>query len=364
MMREVWENCRAIESEEKGGKVLLRFIHNSINNGRGEVTCDQSADWLPVQHRAGDVRDGEWVVIVDQSTEWKKFSGVWYPSHQVKTAYYGSDLRPVKEFDLTVRNLRANGTANVPESVFSLSGMRVPDGTPGLDTRHDSPRALIRAGGVVRQSRPGEWPIPKTVQQIEREQADAAVPSGDQGISRPEAAPRETPGKAESSLANHEYLSLLDEYESAHKDGEKAIVESKTEQEQQAAFLALGRLEWSYASRFLALAQKYPGEPVAIDALGGLVANRFNPPEAEQAAEILIRDHIKSDRLISLYRQLGRSSSPLVHRSRSDSARRRGIRPDARRPRRGMPEPGISPRQSGRRPPQTERAGSRPAHEG
>ncbi len=55
---------------------------------------------------------------------------------------------------------------------------------------------------------------------------------------------------------------------------------------------------------------KYPGEPVAIDALGGLVANRFTPPEAEQAAEILIRDHIKSDKLISLYRQLGRSSSP------------------------------------------------------
>ncbi len=174
--------------------MLLRFIHNNINNGRGEVTCDQSADWLPVQHRAGDVRDGEWVVIVDLSTEWKKSSGVWYPSHYVKTAYW-SNRRPVKELDLTVRNLRANGDANVPESLFTLSGMRVPDGTPGLDTRNDSPRGLILAGGVVRQPRPGEGPIPKTVQQIEREQAEAAVPSGDRGFCGRKPRATETPGK-------------------------------------------------------------------------------------------------------------------------------------------------------------------------
>ncbi len=71
-MREIWENCRAIESEEKGGKVVLRFILNNINNGRAEVTCDQSAEWLPVRIRAGDVRDGNWIVFVDQSTEWEK----------------------------------------------------------------------------------------------------------------------------------------------------------------------------------------------------------------------------------------------------------------------------------------------------
>ena len=135
-------------------------------------------------------------------------------------------------------------------------------------------------------------------------------PADEPGDSRLETGPTETPGKAESSLANHEYLSLLDEYESAHGPARKPLLEAKTEQKRRAAFLALGRMEWSYASRFLALARKYPGEPVAIDALGGLVANRFTPPEAEQAAEILVRDHIKSDKLIALYGQLGRSSSP------------------------------------------------------
>ena len=57
MMREVWEDCRAIESEEKGSKVLLRFIHNNdqqrargshLRRGRGLV-----ASAAPGGRRAG-----------------------------------------------------------------------------------------------------------------------------------------------------------------------------------------------------------------------------------------------------------------------------------------------------------------------
>ena len=55
--------------------------------------------------------------------------------------------------------------------------------------RNDPPRGLIRAGGVVREPRPGEGPTPKNVDQekIEREKAEETVPSGE-GIPRPEAA--------------------------------------------------------------------------------------------------------------------------------------------------------------------------------
>jgi thiol-disulfide isomerase/thioredoxin len=62
---------------------------------------------------------------------------------------------------------------------------------------------------------------------------------------------------------------------------------STTDQSIRAAFPELGRLEWSYAGRFLALARKNPRAPTAIDALGGLVANRFTPPEAALAAGTL-----------------------------------------------------------------------------
>jgi RNA polymerase sigma factor (sigma-70 family) len=304
-LREFLENCRAIESEESGGKVLLRFLLAN-NKARVEVTCDESADWLPVRLRTSDMRDGKWNVIFDLSSEWRKISGVWYPIHQVKTVYYRIDLRTVKEIDLTVRNLRANGAAKVPESVFTLSAMSVPEGTGGLDKRQEPHRWLIRAGGVVRETRHGEGPRPMTVQEMDlyRQQGEEVESPSDPTTPVPQAAGSSPPGAAKSLAAKQDYDSLLDEYESVKRAGDKTFREAKSEQDQRAAYLALGRLDWSYAPRFLALARKYPGDPVAIDALGGLVASQFTPPEANEAAEILIRDHLKSDKLIPIYHQL------------------------------------------------------------
>ena len=85
---------------------------------------------------------------------------------------------------------------------------------------------------------------------------------------------------------------------------------AKTEQEQREAYLAVGRLEWSFAPRFLQLAKKYPREPVAVDALAGLVANPFTPPESNPAADILIRDHLSSEQLIPILYQLVTTLNP------------------------------------------------------
>ncbi len=336
MLRDFWENCRAIESEEAGGKVLLRFLRaNANNNTRVEVTCNEAADWLPVQLRAGDMQDGKWSLFIDIGYEWRKISGVWYPSRHVKTAYFGIDHRPVKEIDLTIRNLRANGAANVLEAVFSLSAMNVPEGTGGLDKRVDPPRWLVRSGGVIRQPRPGEGPAPKNVREMEivRQTDEETFPAGEPSIPGPRVPVPGSPGAAKALVPSQEYVALLDGYESAHRNGDKAILEAKTEEEQRAAILALGRLEWSYAPRFLALARKYPADPVAIDALGGLVASQFTPPEAEQAAEILIRDHLESDKLIAIYHQLVTSLFPAPSSAAERllrAAAEKGPTPDAR----------------------------------
>ncbi len=74
-------------------------------------------------------------------------------------------MKPVKEVDLSVRNLRVNGAVNLPDSVFSLGGMDIPDGTPGFDHRQEPVQRLIRAGGVVREPRPGEGRSPRNVDQ-------------------------------------------------------------------------------------------------------------------------------------------------------------------------------------------------------
>ena len=98
--------------------------------------------------RAGDVRDGKWIIFVELANEWEKVSGVWYPRHHARTAFYGNDLKPVHEIDLTVRNLKANGAVNLPDSAFTLSAMNIPDGTAGLDRRQ-------KPGGA--SFAPGAW---------------------------------------------------------------------------------------------------------------------------------------------------------------------------------------------------------------
>ncbi len=299
ILRDFWEHCRAIESEEPGGRVLLRFLR-ADNDGRVEITCDPAADWLPVRLRAGQVQNGQWKVFVELTSEWQKLSGIWYPVHQVKMSYVGIDMTPVQEYDLTVRNLRANGAVNLPDSDFTLSAMAIPEGTHGLDRRSDPPRSLIRSGGVVRDQRPGEGPNPRNVEQEKTERAkDEETAPAEESSGPTSAAPA-----AKITAARREYLSLLEEYDPHRRSRDRQLLDAKTPSRQRETYLAVTRLDRDYAPRFLELARRHPDDPVALDALAWLVASPYDPPESHQAAEILIRDHLASDRMIDIYRQL------------------------------------------------------------
>jgi hypothetical protein len=152
-LQEFWESCRAIESKETGNLILLRFLGKD-GRGRTEIYCDKNADYLPVKTRAGPIADGEFIVAGEVLNEWGQSDGVWYPLHYLHIGYWGSDRKPVKEYDLTVRNLKVNEAARVPDDVFTLSSMALPDGSGGFDRR--TGKGLIKVDGVVRQSRPGD----------------------------------------------------------------------------------------------------------------------------------------------------------------------------------------------------------------
>jgi RNA polymerase sigma factor (sigma-70 family) len=316
-LRSFSQDCLRIESEEVAGKVLLRFLRrlpgpNGDRDWRLEITCDGAADWLPVLDRGGPVRNGQWKVEITTTTEWQKLSGVWYPVHQVKTSCFGVDSKPVKEIDLAIRNLRANGAVNLPDSAFTVNAMNIPEGTPGLDRRKEPFRWLIRAGGVVREARPGEGRSPRNVEQekIERQKDEEMIP-GEQAVATvPKDGLARSAGTGAVPAASREYAGLLEEYDPARRDLERAWLDAKAEPAQRDTYLALGLLDWTYAPRFLALARKYPGDPVAIDALGWLVSSNFTPPESEQAADILIHDHLASAKMIAIYRQLALTLNP------------------------------------------------------
>ncbi len=348
-LRELAGKCSAIESEEADGKVLLRFLR-ADNNFRMEVTCDEAADWLPTQLRSGQVRDGNWLVIVEIKRQWQNLSAVWYPIRQFKTSYFGADSKPVKEIDLTIRNLRVNAAANLPDSAFTLSAMNIPDGTPGLDRRGGPVQWLIRAGGVVRQPRPGEGRSPRNVEQekIESQKDEETFPADELPATLAPAGRSEARSEIRPQVPNQEYASLMAEYDTARRAQEKKLADAKSELERRDEYLALGRLEWSYAPRFLALAQRYPRDPVAIDALGGLVANPFTPPESNPAADVLIRDHLSSEQLIPILYQLVTKLNPAAGVGRrATPSRRRRESADGRRARSGLHKAGRPAQVSG-----------------
>jgi RNA polymerase sigma factor (sigma-70 family) len=177
-LRQLAESCRTIESEEAEGKVLLRFLR-ADNDFRVEITCDKAVDWLPTRSRSGQVRDGKWVVTLELERKWQRFSAVWYPVYQVTKSYFGVPARLAEEIDLTIRNVRVNAAVNLPDSVFTLDAMDIPDGTPGIDRRHEPPQWLIRSRGVVRQPGPGEGRSPINAEQ--KQMAEETVPESESG---------------------------------------------------------------------------------------------------------------------------------------------------------------------------------------
>lgn len=128
---------------------------------------------------------------------------------------------------------------------------------------------------------------------------------------------RDTPAEEYKAL-DKEYTEAMDAYRAALKD-------VKTAEERKKLFDEKYPNPDKYAERFLQLAEKHPKDPAAVDALlwvmthSGMVmlplsstppgAKPDAPPPAktprERALEILLRDHITSDKLAPFAERLG-----------------------------------------------------------
>ncbi len=175
-LREFWNGCRTIESEEEQGLVLLRFLR-SDTNGRIEIYCDKNTEYLPVKTRAGENRGKQFVVFSETASEWSKVNGFWFPVHYLETIYYGPERKPIKNYDLVARNLRVNDAAAISDSAFKYASMDMPEGSFGVDRRKNPPTQLIRSGGTVRVRRQDEkLETPKDVgERLDREREMVAA---------------------------------------------------------------------------------------------------------------------------------------------------------------------------------------------
>jgi len=99
------------------------------------------------------------------------------------------------------------------------------------------------------------------------------------------------------SPAAEQYQALLKEYNAALQDYSKAIQAAQTDDERQKVFEQKYPQPQKYAPRFLKLAQDFPKDPAAVDALVWVATRAGSGPEVAQALEILARDHVASDKI-------------------------------------------------------------------
>jgi hypothetical protein len=109
--------------------------------------------------------------------------------------------------------------------------------------------------------------------------------------SRPQAASTATPAER--------YRDLLKAYEKAQQEFSKAYHAAKTDAERQKALSAADLNVYSYADKMVKIAQDAPKDPVAVEALVW-VATYTGGPQADQAMNNLIADHVQDPKIASL----------------------------------------------------------------
>jgi hypothetical protein len=99
-----------------------------------------------------------------------------------------------------------------------------------------------------------------------------------------------------------ELQALIEEYEDAQRAFSKAYRDAKTDEDKQKVIKEKLPDASKYAPRFIGLAEKYPKDPAAIDALVWVMTNargRSTDKESprSKAQAILLKDHITSDKI-------------------------------------------------------------------
>jgi hypothetical protein len=115
--------------------------------------------------------------------------------------------------------------------------------------------------------------------------------------------------KPETLTPAQQYRALVKEYETAYVEYRKALAKTKTREEAQKVFQEKNPDPEKFAPRFLELAEKYPKDPAAVDALIW-IASRDTKQRGPQgprskALQILLRNHIQSEKMATLCGPLG-----------------------------------------------------------
>src|SRR5262249_5829765 len=90
---------------------------------------------------------------------------------------------------------------------------------------------------------------------------------------------------------------VLKDYQAAQGDLFKAYRAAQTDAERQKILAKYRKLPLEFADKFLEVAEKAPKDGAAFEAAAWIVANAGDAPAADKALAILLKEHIKSDKI-------------------------------------------------------------------
>lgn len=118
--------------------------------------------------------------------------------------------------------------------------------------------------------------------------------------------------KPQTPTPAEQYQALEKEYQAAVTEYRDAIAKIKTREEAQRLLPQFqGKRPWpdKYALRFFDLAEKYPKDPAAVDALVWIAQHETKQRDPQslrsKALRILLRDHVQSEKMATLCPALG-----------------------------------------------------------
>jgi len=106
----------------------------------------------------------------------------------------------------------------------------------------------------------------------------------------------EKPKGEEPKKPGEAYQAIVSEFQKAMQEFMEGYRAAKTDEERQKLFEKYPRTE-KYAPRLLAIAEKEPGDPAAVDCLVWIVRNCRSGAEFDKALEVIFKDHLRSEKL-------------------------------------------------------------------
>lgn len=119
---------------------------------------------------------------------------------------------------------------------------------------------------------------------------------------KPKDPPKDEPQK---KTAAEQFQALTEQFSDERAEVIKAVRAAKPEDQQKVYDEKYPKVLEKYATKILELAKKHPNDAAAFDALTWLCMRASQIPEGKTAAEIVLKEHIKSDKLGPLVPRLG-----------------------------------------------------------